>query len=321
MRKGSRLVVASAGLAVAALVLTAPEAVGDRAGNPYGGAPGATAVATAAAPAPAAAAAATSHGEVMPVAGTGFDCGDLTGVQTASGAGAPSYTVPSDGVVTGFSHRANATPGAVRGLVMRATTTPAVKTIVGRSALVPTVPSTLMTFPAQIPVVAGDLLGIQVTAGMTCAFAGVPGDSHAYSMDNPDTTSTFTQLSSVDGNRWNIGAVLEPDADKDGYGDVSQDLCPQSAATQAACPAPDVTITKAPKKKTTKRRLKIAFTSTVPGSTFTCAVDGKRARACTSPFKRKYSYGRHRVVVTATSPGGLVDATPAVVKFRVKRPA
>jgi hypothetical protein len=33
-----------------------------------------------------------------------------------------------------------------------------------------------------------------------------------------------------------VAAVIEPDVDGDGYGDETQDLCPQSATTQAACP-------------------------------------------------------------------------------------
>lgn len=34
-----------------------------------------------------------------------------------------------------------------------------------------------------------------------------------------------------------LTAVIEPDADNDGYGDETQDKCPQSATTQAPCPA------------------------------------------------------------------------------------
>ena len=101
---------------------------------------------------------------------------------------------------------------------------------------------------------------------------------------------------------------------------MSQDLCPQLKVTQAACPAPDATVTKAPKKKSSKRKAKITFTSTVAGSTFTCTVDKKPAGPCTSPFKKKYKYGKHTVVITATSPFGIVDPTPVTVKFKVRKP-
>ena len=36
--------------------------------------------------------------------------------------------------------------------------------------------------------------------------------------------------------RINIKAVVEPDVDKDGFGDESQDACPTNAQTQGACP-------------------------------------------------------------------------------------
>jgi hypothetical protein len=299
---------------------TAPGAWADDV-NAYGGTKSAGSPSSAGSPR---IAAASAVGQVAPNAGSAFNCGDLTGVQTASGTGAPTFTVPTDGVVTAFSHNANSGTGSVRGVLFRATGVPADKLIVGKSALVPIVPSTLMTFPARIPVRAGDLLGIQVknSVGTGCAFPGVAGDAHDVSFAaDPDVSSSFTSEGTVPGNRWNISAVLEPDADGDGYGDVSQDLCPQSNLTQAACPAPDTTVTKKPKKSSSHRTVKIKFTSSVPGSTFTCAVDGKAAKPCTSPFKKRFRYGKHKVLITATSPFGIVETTPAKVKFRIMRPA
>jgi hypothetical protein len=48
------------------------------------------------------------------------------------------------------------------------------------------------------------------------------------------TTSSFVQEPSKA--RVPVSAVVEPDADNDGYGDETQDKCPQSAAAQIACP-------------------------------------------------------------------------------------
>jgi hypothetical protein len=50
---------------------------------------------------------------------------------------------------------------------------------------------------------------------------------------------------------------VEPDADGDGYGDQTQDLCPAQAGTQGACVAPAKT-TKKKKKKCKKRKKKPA---------------------------------------------------------------
>jgi hypothetical protein len=186
--------------------------------------------------------------------------------------------------------------------------------------------STLNTFPTRIPVPAGALLGGQVSSGsMQCIFSAVSsGDEFKAGAFDPDSSSTMTTTGSYTG-RWDISAVVESDADGDGYGDVTQDLCPESATTQAACGpaggAPDTTVTKTPRKKSTKRKATITFTSTVAGSTFTCAVDKKPAVPCSSPFKKKYKLGKHQVRITATSPAGIADPTPVTVKFKVTRPA
>ena len=76
---------------------------------------------------------------------------------------------------------------------------------------------------------------------------------------NPDTSTDMFYLTCPPSGRTSPPSS-SPDADGDTFGDVSQDLCPQSKLTQAACPAPDTTVTKQPKKKSTKRKAKIKFT-------------------------------------------------------------
>ena len=162
-------------------------------------------------------------------------------------------------------------------------------------------------------------VGLVVTANlMNCVFSGAPGDEAG---DGAFAAVTDPQLSVAGGvaaARANIAAVLEPDADLDGFGDASQDLCPQSAATQAACPPPTTVITKSPAKKTTQRKVTLAFSS-APGATYTCTVDGKAPAPCRSPFKKKLTLGKHVVVVTATSPAGISDPTPPSARFKIVR--
>jgi hypothetical protein len=85
---------------------------------------------------------------------------------------------------------------------------------------------------------------------------------------------------------------------------------------------PDTTFTRTPAKKvfTSKSRKKVtfAFTSTLPGSTFLCRVDGKAAKACSTPFTFKAGLGKHTVTVSATR-AGRTDPTPATYTFKVKR--
>ena len=247
-----------------------------------------------------------------------------TMVQYLSGAGPSSYTTPSAGVITSYSVAANGTAGSVRLVIAGPSPIAGHRTIVAKDALRPVTVSTVNTFPVRIPVAAGLTIGISnkptvLASAMICWADGVAGDEAHAAIFDPDTTTDYPGTTVLVGKRVNVSAVLEPDVDGDQFGDVSQDLCPQSALTQAACPAPDTTITKAPAKRTKHRKNKVVFGS-VAGATFTCKVDGKPAAACTSPFKKKYKYGKHIVVVTATSPFGIVDPTPATATFKVKRP-
>jgi hypothetical protein len=255
--------------------------------------------------------------------GTPLTCAPAgtTWASKATGAAAPGYAVPGPGVITSFSHNANATPGSIRAVALGPAAAPESRTVLGYSALQAVTPSTLNTFTTRIPVPAGARLAMYTSAtNMGCNF-GTPDvvDVLTGAVLDPAAASTYTPSNSYPQRRLNLSVVWEPDVDQDLYGDVTQDLCPQSALTQAACPAPETTITKAPAKRSSKREAKIKFTS-VPGATFTCAVDGKTAKPCSSPFKKRYRFDKHTVVVTAVSSAGIPDPTPSVVKFKVKRP-
>jgi hypothetical protein len=98
----------------------------------------------------------------------------------------------------------------------------------------------LNTFSARLPVRAGDLIG---TYGITTSEpvtvycnSGNPGDKAAVIEGNPPLNFTATALGEGEGIQVPITVSVEPDADNDGFGDETQDGCPQSATTQAACP-------------------------------------------------------------------------------------
>ena len=248
---------------------------------------------------------------------TGVTCGTpLTAVQTTTAPTSPSYTMPFAGVITSFSYGANAAPGQVRAVVV-VPGAPGHFTVVGKTALQAVTPNVTNTFPTRVPVPAGAFLGGQVTAGaMLCAEPSGGADGISYGVFNPDASSDFAPTGSGP-YRWNIAAVIESDVDHDGYGDATQDACPESAATQAACPAPDTIVTTKPSRRTSDQFVKIKFTSTVAGSTFQCSLDGKAFKTCASPYEKRLSFGNHKLKVQAISPVGIVDPTPAKVKFRI----
>ncbi len=83
--------------------------------------------------------------------------------------------------------------------------------------------------------------------------------------------------------------------------------------------APETTITKHPKKKSTKRRAKFKFESSEAGSSFECKLDRKPYKPCSSPFKKKVKVAKHKFRVRATDAAGNTDGSPAKFKFRVKK--
>ncbi len=96
--------------------------------------------------------------------------------------------------------------------------------------------------------------------------------------------------------------------------------------TAAASTAPTVDLTKKPKSKVKTRKAKakvsIKFTSEA-GATFTCQVDRKAAKPCTSPFTAKLKAARgkgkkHKITILATDASGSSSA-PLTVKIKVIR--
>ncbi len=97
---------------------------------------------------------------------------------------------------------------------------------------------------ARIPVQAGDRLGLRgvpfsysgspVPSLALLCFTGVEGVLGAALGDvPPGSTAEFPPATVA---HVPLAAMVEPDADNDGYGDETQDKCPQSAALQTACP-------------------------------------------------------------------------------------
>jgi hypothetical protein len=99
------------------------------------------------------------------------------------------------------------------------------------------------TVDARMPVLAGDKLGLR---GTPFSYEGTPIEGISlYCGEVPGTLGATLQEAAVGSTtsfepategRVPLAAVIEPDVDNDGYGDETQDACPQSAAVQVACP-------------------------------------------------------------------------------------
>jgi hypothetical protein len=157
-------------------------------------------------------------------------------VQLASDPANPlPLTVPEAGVLTRWTSKSELEgPVPERLKVLRATAVAGQFEVIGESAE-QQVPDGINTFNTRIPVQAGDRLGVYgapSSGGLTCP--GKPGDHYGYFAGNLPTGSART-FEQADG-RVAVSALVEPDADQDGFGDETQDRCPQSAAVQVACP-------------------------------------------------------------------------------------
>jgi hypothetical protein len=164
----------------------------------------------------------------------------FTYVPLATSPGNPlPMTAPSAGVVTSWKvNSAIPTQQAERLKVVQPTGKALEFKVVGESTEQFVVPGA-NTFGTRISVAAGDRFGvfgsIPVGAGLYCSLA--PEDKMA-AFPGPTNIPVGVSKPFFEqaGSQVAVSAVVEPDADGDGFGDETQDKCPLSAATQAPCP-------------------------------------------------------------------------------------
>jgi hypothetical protein len=263
--------------------------------------------------------AATTIGETF--APTQGCAGPITFLQTSPSTNV-HYVAPSAGVITSWSYQAADVVHPIRFKVARPASVESFTTI-AQSELVTPNPSSLNTYPARLPVVAGDVIGLFFSAvEMPCA-ALPSGALMSCTNGDPPPGVTSTYYSEETG-QLDLSARLEADADSDGFGDETQDQCPSSAASQGDCRAPETTITNDVKRSDTGKA-KFRFRSDEANSTFECKLKGpdlkrklRQFRDCDSPRKYKnLDEGRFKFKVRAVDPAGNVDPTPDKDRFRV----
>jgi hypothetical protein len=170
------------------------------------------------------------------------NCGNVDGAfaQLAVSSG-PSYVVPAGGgVIT--SWRSGGFDGN-RDLALRVYTGDPSGTSFTPVAESPTETFPIgmsPSFPTRIPVAGGEMLGLHIPVGLAvngCVYvdAGIGNKASIADAVMP-VGQAETHTMALDW-RLNVSAVLEPDADHDGFGDETQDGCPTDPATQGACPA------------------------------------------------------------------------------------
>ena len=95
---------------------------------------------------------------------------------------------------------------------------------------------------------------------------------------------------------------------------------PEEPLAEGDTTPPDTAITKGPKAKTKKKSATFEFSSTEPGSSFSCVLDGSETfKPCASPTTFNVKKGKHIFEVRATDAAGNADPTPASYSWKVKR--
>jgi hypothetical protein len=162
-------------------------------------------------------------------------------VQKTVAAG-PQYSPSASSVITAWSAQGTSAPNQPLTLLVLRQDDPTHYTVLGRNAQ--TLPNTnvVNTFNGvRLPIQPSQEIGVFLPSGSaaTCEFStSNGGDVANWSFplgEIPDNTSYPFTGSDTD-QRVNAKAVVEPDADHDGFGDETQDQCPSNAATQGACP-------------------------------------------------------------------------------------
>jgi hypothetical protein len=257
--------------------------------------------------------AATQLGETFTPTG---NCSPRTRLQISFGNGL--YAAPEPGVITSWSFERSMSGGEspLKLKVARGAGGDQYA-IVGESEFQnPAVG--LNTYPVRIAVQAGDVIGTHASPASVflcsrSSLGAVIGLGPFGTDVAPGPPAAFPPL---DDQQLDVSAVLEPDCDADGFGDESQD-----PDTLSCPPAPQATITRAPKDrvktKRKRKRVTFEFTANEP-ATFECSLDDAPFASCASPFSAKVKRGRHEFAVRATDAGGNAGAA-ATDTWKVKR--
>lgn len=197
------------------------------------------------------------------------------------------------------------------------------------------------SYPAQMPVRAGDELGVDLYEVENTAMPPIlssPASGAELDFWYPQLGVGESRAPLTSEKELLMNATIEPDADHDGYGDETQDQCP-SVAGPGPCPVsvgptqtspspttsptppprPDTAITKGPKGKIHSRTVVFAFRSDPPGASFECKFDKRSFKPCGSPRTYKHlGLGTHKFQVRAVNAAG-ADSIPATRSFTITR--
>jgi hypothetical protein len=187
--------------------------------------------------APAAAPAATTLGDTS---GSTNSCSENESYTQGLLASGPSYVAAAPGVIVSWSTQVAANPVVGRLLVLKpgAGSTLFVPAQIDADRAFSNLNQVNTVTGLHIPIAGGERIGVYIPIGSNfrCELLLATGSSTLYTGDGAPALGSPLDFSGEDGDtKPNISALVEPDADHDGFGDETQDGCPAQAATHGPC--------------------------------------------------------------------------------------
>jgi hypothetical protein len=237
--------------------------------------------------------------------------GPVANFTTSVSSGA-SYQFPTSGIVTnwGTDRTASSNYGAVALLTGRLSS--GVVTVTSMSPYEFAAIGSNPTYPARFPVSAGDYLG-STTLNSEPRMCNTGNPQDLGNFGSADAVGETVPGPSTPGYRNAIWAQLEADADSDGYGDDTQDKCPQSAAFQNACPVLAIS----QQLSSSSKQIKVLATASV-NTSLTATATAKISSKKTVTFKSKataFSAGQLKTVKLSL-PSSVKNALAALKKSK-----
>jgi hypothetical protein len=261
-----------------------------------------------------------------------------------------SSGAPNDGVITKFRIRAYgpAGVGSPASVTFRLASITRNDPDSASSSAVGTGPTVTVAgsgeieeFAGRLPVKKGNHLAIDTSDANAIYASSGEKFTYVYSPSLIDGAAARNSDAVID--ELLVAAVVEPDADKDGFGDETQDRCLGQIDVQGGCPPPDTTdprltglaLSKPAFKASSKLRYRLSEKATVrlkvqrikrgrkvvtlPGRIVHNGVAGLNRRTLKARIGgRKLKPGRYRLVATARDAAGNVS-TVKRLRFRIKQ--
>jgi hypothetical protein len=179
---------------------------------------------------------ATTLGQISPGSvPTNSGCTLCADFLVSGALGTSSYVVPAGGgVITSWTFHALSKPGSARLMLYEPGPAAMQYTLVAETPLRDFKLGETSTTQTQVPVTGGVHIGVGVIGPDPLYNSGSMEDL-LYNPDFGAKIGTPELATPIQGRRPNISVILEPDADRDGYGDETQDLCPIDPAQQLPC--------------------------------------------------------------------------------------